>query len=82
MKSKAFILHQIGELLDKNRGMCEDEIVQWKEDNKDKTVYELLVIKKDLAEKKYTKMFHLWSGLEMTTNKWICLRVGVRLKIW
>jgi hypothetical protein len=48
MKSKAFILHQIGELLDKNRGMCEDEIVQWKEDNKDK----LLVIKKDLAEKK------------------------------
>ena len=52
MKSKAYILHQIGELLDKNRGMCEDEIVQWKEDNKDKTVYELLVIKKDLAEKK------------------------------
>jgi len=52
MKSKAFILHQIGELLDKNRGMCEDEIIQWKEDNKDKTVYELLVIKKDLAEKK------------------------------
>ena len=52
MKSKAFILHQIGELLDKNRGMCEDEIVQWKEDSKDKTVYELLVIKKDLAEKK------------------------------
>ena len=52
MKSKAFILHQIGELLDKNRGMCEDEIVQWKEDNKDKTVYELLVIKKDLVEKK------------------------------
>jgi hypothetical protein len=52
MKSKAFILHQIGELLDKNRGMCEDEIVQWKEDNKDKTVYELLVIKKELAEKK------------------------------
>ena len=52
MKSKAFILHQIGELLDKNRGMCEVEIVQWKEDNKDKTVYELLVIKKDLAEKK------------------------------
>ena len=52
MKSKAFILHQIGELLDKNRGMCGDEITQWKEDNKDKTVYELLVIKKDLAEKK------------------------------
>ena len=52
MKSKAFILHQIGELLDKNRGMCEDEITQWKEDNKDKTVYELLVIKKDVAEKK------------------------------
>jgi len=52
MKSKAFILMQIEQLLDKNRGMCEDEIAQWKEDNKDKTVYELLVIKKDLAEKK------------------------------
>ena len=52
MKSKAFILRQISELLEKNRGMCEYEITQWKEDNKDKTVYELLVIKKDLAEKK------------------------------
>jgi len=52
MKSKAFILMQIEQLLDKNRGMCEDEIAQWKEDNKDKTVYELLVIKKELTEKK------------------------------
>ena len=52
MKSKAFILMQIEQLLDKNRGLCEDEIAQWKEDNKDKTVYELLVIKKELAEKK------------------------------
>tara|TARA_B110000503_G_scaffold2440_1_gene3232 strand:+ start:1932 stop:2135 length:204 start_codon:yes stop_codon:yes gene_type:complete len=52
MKSKAFILHQIAQLLDKNRGLCEEEINTWKTDNTDKTVYELLVIKKELSEKK------------------------------
>jgi hypothetical protein len=31
MKSKAFILQQITELLDKNRGFCEEEIVKWKD---------------------------------------------------
>ena len=51
MKSKAFILHQITQLLEKNRGLCEEEIVQWKDENVDKTVYELLVIKKKLSEK-------------------------------
>ena len=51
MKSKAFILHQITELLDKNRGFCEEEIVKWRDENADKTVYELLVIKKELSEK-------------------------------
>tara|TARA_B110000495_G_scaffold182811_1_gene178638 strand:- start:75 stop:281 length:207 start_codon:yes stop_codon:yes gene_type:complete len=51
MKSKAFILHQITELLDKNRGFCEEEIVKWKDENATKTVYELLVIKKELSEK-------------------------------
>ena len=51
MKSKAFILHQITQLLEKNRGLCEEEIVQWKDENVDKTVYELLVIKKNLSEK-------------------------------
>ena len=52
MKSKAFILRQIEELLAKNRGLCGEEITQWMDENKEKTVYELLVIKKELSEKK------------------------------
>jgi|TARA_R110001632_G_scaffold68655_1_gene160801 hypothetical protein len=50
MKSKAFILRQIGELLDKNRGLCEQEIQQWVKDNESKTVYELLTFKKELSQ--------------------------------
>jgi hypothetical protein len=50
MKSKAYILMQIGELLEKNRGLCQEEIEEWKEENKEKTVYELLTIKKELTE--------------------------------
>ena len=50
MKSKAFILRQIGELLDKNRGLCEEEIQVWFRENEDKTVYELLSIKKQLSQ--------------------------------
>ena len=50
MKSKAFILRQIGELLDKNRGLCEEEIQVWFKENEDKTVYELLTIKKQLSQ--------------------------------
>ena len=46
MKSKAFILRQIGELLEKNRGLCEEEIQQWYKENESKTVYELLTFKK------------------------------------
>jgi hypothetical protein len=41
---------QIGDLLEKNRGLCPQEVDEWIEDNKSKTVYELLVIKKKLAE--------------------------------
>lgn len=52
MKSKAFILRQIEELLAKNRGLCDEEIHQWRNENESKTVYELLVIKKELSEKK------------------------------
>lgn len=50
MKSKAYILMQIEELLEKNRGLCEEEIREWKEHNKDMTVYELLTFKKQLAQ--------------------------------
>lgn len=52
MKSKAFILHQIEDLLAKNRGLCDEEISQWRNENESKTVYELLVIKKELSEKR------------------------------
>tara|TARA_R100000908_G_scaffold46263_2_gene22597 strand:+ start:1908 stop:2105 length:198 start_codon:yes stop_codon:yes gene_type:complete len=50
MKSKAYILMQIEELLEKNRGLCEEEIKEWKEQNKDMTVYELLTFKKQLTQ--------------------------------
>jgi hypothetical protein len=50
MKSKAFILRQIVELLDKNRGLCEQEIQQWIKDNESKTVYELLTFKKEISQ--------------------------------
>ena len=52
MKSKAYILRQISELLEKNRGLCEEEITQWVEENESKTVYELLTIKKELSQGK------------------------------
>ena len=52
MKSKAYVLMQIRELLQKNRGLCEDEIEDWVKENNEKTVYELLVIKKELAGSK------------------------------
>jgi hypothetical protein len=41
---------QIEELLKSNRGLCEQEIKEWLEENRDKTVYELLTIKKELSE--------------------------------
>jgi uncharacterized phage-associated protein len=41
---------QIEELLAKNRGLCEEEIEDWKAENADKTVYELLTIKKELSQ--------------------------------
>jgi hypothetical protein len=50
MKSKAYILMQIGELLEKNRGLCPDEVEEWMKENEDKKVYELLTIKKELTE--------------------------------
>jgi hypothetical protein len=52
MKSKAFILRQIGDLLESNRGLCDQEIEAWYVENESKTVYELLTIKKELAQSK------------------------------
>lgn len=55
MKSKSYILMQIGDLLRTNRGLCDEEIEDWMKENEEKTVYELLVIKKELSEtKEYT----------------------------
>ena len=50
MKSKSYILMQIGELLKSNRGLCEEEIEEWIKENEEKKVYELLVIKKERSE--------------------------------
>jgi len=50
MKSKAYILMQIGELLKSHRGLCSEEVEGWIKANEDKTVYELLTIKKELVE--------------------------------
>jgi hypothetical protein len=52
MKSKAYILRQISELLEKNRGLCDEEIEEWIKENGEKTVYELLTIKKELSQGK------------------------------
>ena len=41
---------QIGELLMKNRGLCEEEVEEWVKENEKKTVYELLTIKKELSQ--------------------------------
>ena len=52
MKSKAYIMLQIGELLRKNRGLCDEEVDDWIKENEEKTVYELLTYKKELSETK------------------------------
>ena len=52
MKSKAYILRQIGDFLEKNRGLCEEEVEDWIKENEVKTVYELLTIKKELSQGK------------------------------
>jgi hypothetical protein len=41
---------QIGELLEKNRGLCDEEIDEWMKENENKTVYELLSLKKEFSQ--------------------------------
>jgi len=50
MKSKAYILLQIRELLKKNRGFCDEEVDIWVKENEKKTVYELLTFKKEISQ--------------------------------
>lgn len=52
MKSKAYILMQIGELLKTNRGFCDEEVTDWVKENESKTVYELLTFKKEISSTK------------------------------
>jgi len=55
MKSKTYILKQIRDLLIDNKAFSERRADQYIDGIKEKTVYELLVIKKDLstAKKEY-----------------------------
>ena len=41
---------QIGDLLVKNRGLCDEEVEEWMKENDKKTVYELLTLKKELSQ--------------------------------
>ena len=50
MKSKTYILKQIRDLLIDNKAYSERRAEQFIENAQSKTVYELLVIKKDLSE--------------------------------
>lgn len=52
MKSKAYILSQIGELLKTNRGLCDAEVEIWIQENQTMTVYELLTFKKEISKNK------------------------------
>ena len=50
MKSKAYILSQIKELLVERHGYTQDKAERYAELHKDDKVYELLVLKKSLSE--------------------------------
>jgi len=52
MKSKAYILREIRELLIENRGYPEDEAKDKADELSTRTVYELLTLKKELATDK------------------------------
>ena len=41
---------QIGELLRTNRGLCDEEVEEWLKENEEKTVCELLTMKKTISE--------------------------------
>jgi|TARA_A200000159_G_C7337395_1_gene345674 hypothetical protein len=52
MKSKAYILREIRELLIDNRGYSEDDAKEKADELAPRTVYELLTLKKELATDK------------------------------
>jgi hypothetical protein len=52
MKSKVYIISEIRQLLEKNRGFCEEEIDEWVKENEEMSVCELLELKNELAKGK------------------------------
>ena len=52
MKSKAYILTEIRQLLEKNRGFCEEEVDEWVTENEKMTVCQLLELKQELSKGK------------------------------
>jgi hypothetical protein len=52
MKSKAYILTEIRQLLEKNRGFCEEEADEWVTENEKMTVCQLLELKQELSKGK------------------------------
>jgi hypothetical protein len=52
MKSKVYIISEIRQLLEKNRGLCEEEIDQWVTDNDNMSVCKLLELKNELMKSK------------------------------
>ena len=52
MKSKVYIISEIRQLLEKNRGLCEEEIDQWVVDNDGMSVCKLLELKNELMMSK------------------------------
>jgi len=49
MKSKNYILMQLKNILMDRKEYTEEKASAWVEDHKDKTVYELLVLKKEMS---------------------------------
>ena len=57
MKSKAYILREIRELLIENRGYSEDDAKEKADELAKRTVYELLTLKRSLLQIKNLQMF-------------------------
>tara|TARA_B100000131_G_C17902051_1_gene526816 strand:- start:357 stop:575 length:219 start_codon:yes stop_codon:yes gene_type:complete len=65
MKSKKYILMQLKELMTEKFGKSDEEADAYIEEVKMRTVYELLVLKKELKEKK-----HEVEEDEISTRRW------------
>lgn len=66
MKSKKYILMQLKELMTEKFGKSDEEADAYIEEVKTRTVYELLVLKKELKEKKH----EVEEDDEISTRRW------------